>query len=327
MPEPIPNTYSLQLRQVVNAMLVKDHNLRIPLNVLITAPQINERVRTLVNDLMLEQESIRLQRQQSVSVEESTLSAQAYLQLILNNIDTQPASTPIRGLIRGTSPTSHANIPIEPGQVDFETKNILVSRSFKSSDRSHLVRLEMLQDIDHLTVSIKPEIVAGDGIVRISLRFEDKLNQDRGFRWTGVVDANLDIPDSYYPGKDKDSAGYCGSNGKIYRNTQIEGDVIAAGNVIVGENDIVTMEVNMAVERSERTLHFFVNEIQQPISLFGLPDSVKFCVHRQLREQIVKIISLERVSNSQVVNDIPDAQAIQWKDEDELATELLRQQP
>ncbi|KAA6361580.1 MAG: hypothetical protein EZS28_042893, partial [Streblomastix strix] len=186
-PPPIPDTYSLLLRQVVNAMLVKDHNVRIPLNLLITLPKINELVRTMANDLKIG----------------SSDDAKIYLERLLNNIDTQPAPVPIRNLILDISPVSHANIPIEPGQVDFETKNILVSRSFKSSDRSHLVRLEILQENKQHTVAILPEIVAGDGIVRILLRFEDKLNQYRGFRWVGIVNSNLDIPDLYFPGQDK----------------------------------------------------------------------------------------------------------------------------
>ncbi|KAA6369585.1 MAG: hypothetical protein EZS28_034888 [Streblomastix strix] len=115
--------------------------------------------------------------------------------------------------------------------------------------------------------------------------------------------------------------------GFIVRKADTSDDDRIEGNKEFREEDMITMEVNMAVERRERTLHFFVNGNQQPISLFNLPNRVKFCVLRRFPGQIVKIFTFEKVSKSQVVNDIPDAQAIQWKDEDELATELLRQQP
>ncbi|KAA6379058.1 MAG: hypothetical protein EZS28_025417 [Streblomastix strix] len=169
-----------------------------------------------------------------------------------------------------------------------------------------------MQDSSRHTVTIAPEIFAGDGIVRIKVQFEDRMNTDRGFRWIGVVDSSIELPQKYYPGQDEASVGYCGKDGSLVHNPTYKDDKYIDGNSKFKEGDEVTAEINMTVEREKRTLHFFVKGQQQPISFIGLPDFVKFCVQRKFMSQLVKIISLEKVPSPTVVSDIPNAQVIEW---------------
>ncbi|KAA6326173.1 MAG: hypothetical protein EZS28_053985 [Streblomastix strix] len=53
------------------------------------------------------------------------------------------------------------------------------------------------------TVTIVPELLAGDGVVRIAVKFEQRLNNGYGYRWIGVVDSSFELPQLYYPGQDE----------------------------------------------------------------------------------------------------------------------------
>ncbi|KAA6376479.1 MAG: hypothetical protein EZS28_027994, partial [Streblomastix strix] len=294
---PIPETYSEKLRETVKAMLVKDQNLRIPLNILVKVPGISERVKDLAQKL----------------VGESTGTAKTYLDQLINDVDTKAPDLPPRAAFRfDVPPASRLNIPIDPSKVDFEIKNPLIARRFLGEPSKHLVSLEMMQDKISHTVTIAPEILAGDGIVRIAMQFEDRMNIDRGFRWIGVVDASFELPQKYYPGQDEASVGYCGKDGSLVHNPTCKDDKYIDGNSKFKEGDEVAAEINMTVEREKRTLHFFVKGQQQPISFIGLPDRVKFCVQRKCINQLAKIISLEKVPSPTVVSDIPNAQVIEW---------------
>ncbi|KAA6365615.1 MAG: hypothetical protein EZS28_038857, partial [Streblomastix strix] len=99
--------------------------------------------------------------------------------------------------------------------------------------------------------------------------------------------------------------------GSLVHNPLRSDDKHYNGNSEFYEGDEVILEINMAVEREQRTLHFFVKGRQQPISFVGLPNSVKFCVQRQFAHQLVKIISFEKVPQPTVRN-VPNGKAIKW---------------
>ncbi|KAA6402720.1 MAG: hypothetical protein EZS28_001761 [Streblomastix strix] len=142
------------------------------------------------------------------------------------------------------------------------------------------------------TVAINPEIVAGDGVVQIQLKFEDLQNLNRGFRQVGIVDSNFDFGDQYLPGQDEFSVGYCGSD----HLTEESVDQFITGNDKQREKDIALLS----------------EEKQQPISFVGLPDCIKFIVQRQHQGTAVTIISMQTLLQPTVVDNIPKAQIIDW---------------
>ncbi|KAA6354961.1 MAG: hypothetical protein EZS28_049512, partial [Streblomastix strix] len=136
-PFPIPERFTEPLRQIVSALLVKDHNARIPLNVLVTIPSITQRIKNYAMKL----------------VGESSGAAKTYLVHLINDIDTQGQDLPPRDLIRTSSPpASRLNDPI----VDFEVKYPQISRRYRGQPGKHLVSLEMMQMQERHTVTIVP---------------------------------------------------------------------------------------------------------------------------------------------------------------------------
>ncbi|KAA6384192.1 MAG: hypothetical protein EZS28_020282 [Streblomastix strix] len=176
----------------------------------------------------------------------------------------------------------------------------------------NLTQLVQLKTKRNYTVAINPEIVAGDGVVQIQLKFEDLQNLNRGFRQVGIVDSNFDFSDQYLPGQDEFSVGYCGSDGNISHLTEESVDQFITGNDKYENGDLVTLEVNMHEDKEKRTLHFFLKEKQQPISFIGLPDCIKFIVQRQHQGTAVTIISMQTLLQPTIVDNIPKAQIIDW---------------
>ncbi|KAA6383909.1 MAG: putative Serine/threonine protein kinase [Streblomastix strix] len=170
-PFPIPERFTEPLRQIVNASLVKDHNVRIPLNVLVTIPSITLRIKDLANRL----------------VGESSGTAKTYLEHLISDIDTKGQDLPQRDLIR---------------IIDFEVKYPQISRRYPGQPGKHLVSLEMMQMQESHTVTVVPELLAGDGVVRIAVKFEYSLNEEMGYRCIEVVDSSFEVPQKYYPGQD-----------------------------------------------------------------------------------------------------------------------------
>ncbi|KAA6396465.1 MAG: putative NEK protein kinase [Streblomastix strix] len=292
-PTPIPDIYSVPLRDTVNAMLIKDETLRIPLNQLVKIPGIKERVKSHAGQLLTTAND----------------SAKIFLNHILNDEDILPPNQIQRAFEHATR---QANDPIEPERVSFEILDPLIFRQQQGEQNTHLVQLVQLQDKGSQTVTVAPEVVSGDGTVRVQLKFEDQAPRDRGYRWVGVIDADHEMTDKYYPGQDGDSVGYCGRDGSVVHITQMQAEKYIDGNSVYQDGDTVVLEINMTSERETRKLTFFVNGRQQPISFIGLPDRVKICVQRRYQNQSVKIISFEKVPTPTIVADIPEARSIQW---------------
>ncbi|KAA6390551.1 MAG: putative AGC family protein kinase [Streblomastix strix] len=259
---------------------------------------------------------------------ESSENAKEYLRMIIEDID-----RPLVVQQVNSQPLPHQNIPIDPKEVKFEIKNPYIAKRSKAQVGSHLDMITMLMEKNLYVTSLLPVIFQGDGVVRIEMKFEDpELTQegkDRGCRWIGIVNADFDIPDSYYPGVNGESIGYSGSDGSIvhlneknkqcYLAAKQEEDKAVSkeakeeankkaksikfidGNDKFENGEVVIAEINMPFNRQERTLHFFVKGKWQPVSIIGLPDSVKFIFQRRFEDQSVKIISMRSVPKSSVV--------------------------
>ncbi|KAA6372203.1 MAG: hypothetical protein EZS28_032271, partial [Streblomastix strix] len=144
------------------------------------------------------------------------------------------------------------------------------------------------------------------------VQFDDASNENRAYRWLGVIQSEYPIPDSYYPGQDEASVGYCGSDGSIVHIKDRANDKYIDGNSPYENSEIVIAEVNMHPQKEQRTLHFFAKGLQQPISFVGLPDKIKFCVQRYYGLTTATVVWMNQLPASTVVNDIPNSRVINW---------------
>ncbi|KAH7831060.1 uncharacterized protein MONOS_10320 [Monocercomonoides exilis] len=123
------------------------------------------------------------------------------------------------------------------------------------------------------TIKFGPDLTRG--IWQAEMVFDNTKNTKR----CGVIASAFNPPVEYFPGVDGKSAGYWGGAVGIV----FHGGSCKSGNQKWKEGDTVLMEVNMGIPHSgkgskaKRTLHFFVNGVQQPIYVKDLPDTIRFC--------------------------------------------------
>ncbi|KAA6360584.1 MAG: hypothetical protein EZS28_043888, partial [Streblomastix strix] len=94
--------------------------------------------------------------------------------------------------------------------------------------------------------------------------------------------------------------------GHVYQN----GKPTPAGNQTITNNDIVAIEVNM--NATPRTAHLFINNVQQPGYMSGLPESVQYYFQLYTMGQPTTVLSLKRLSAPTVTN-IINAKEVKWE--------------
>ncbi|KAA6360287.1 MAG: hypothetical protein EZS28_044186, partial [Streblomastix strix] len=136
-------------------------------------------------------------------------------------------------------------------------------------------------------------------------RCEFKANKV-GDQQFGVMKSGLVIPFGQYP----NSSSYCKDNmffyckGQMYQNVKN-----TPGNQAMKDDDIIAIEVNMTVPR---TAHLFINSIQQPVFMSGLPESVQFYFFINFVGDSTTVLSLKKLAAPTIAN-IPDAKEIKWE--------------
>ncbi|KAA6402216.1 MAG: putative CAMK family protein kinase [Streblomastix strix] len=295
-----PQNYSDRLRNLVSAMLVKDRFKRIPLGLLVKIPEISLRIKAYAREMI------------GTSQERSRV----YLQHLIDDIDPSPPKIPqISGINSDGTFSDQIQIPAIQapiGSVRFDIKDERIATQRVGENSQSLTRLIQLSDKKRNTVSISPEIQAGIGVVQIAVRFDDAKGENRAYRWLGVIFSGYEIPDSYYPGQDEASAGYCGSDGSVVHITPRTNDKYIDGNSPYQNGEIVIAEVNMHPEREKRTLHFFANGLWQPIYFVGLPDKIKFCIQRYFQWTTATVVQMLQLPEPTAASDVPNARAIHW---------------
>ncbi|KAA6362483.1 MAG: hypothetical protein EZS28_041991 [Streblomastix strix] len=93
--------------------------------------------------------------------------------------------------------------------------------------------------------------------------------------------------------------------GKLFHNGKY-----TAGNQEIKDNDSVALEVNL--NSTPRTVHLFINNVQQPIFISGVPESVQFFFFIYQIGNSVTVLSLKRLTATSVQN-IPGSKQIKWE--------------
>ncbi|KAA6375990.1 MAG: hypothetical protein EZS28_028485 [Streblomastix strix] len=122
----------------------------------------------------------------------------------------------------------------------------------------------------------------------------------------GVIRSGLSIPFGKVPSDNpykKDNVIFFFS-GLVYQN----GKEIS-GNQFMKDDDIIAIEVNMTIPR---TAHLFINSIQQPVFMSGLPESVQFYFFLNSQGDSATVLSLKKLAAPTIAN-IPDAKEVKWE--------------
>ncbi|KAA6401757.1 MAG: hypothetical protein EZS28_002714 [Streblomastix strix] len=300
-PDPIIDIYSQRLRDTVMAMLIKNRKKRITMNILVTIPEIRERIDKYAGEML----------------ETSEGYLKGYLERLINNVDTAPASLPKNGLIKSNI-LSIDQQQIDPDNVRFEIKDDQIAEQYPGAPGQSIVKLIQLKQKLNNIITISPVINKGDGVVRIQLKFNDNGSQDMNDRCFGIIDASYSIPDKFQLGFNKESALYRGKeiidkySGKVFHMNSESGNQVFETSDKFKNDDIITAEVNMHLEKEERTLHFFVNNQWQNCSFQNLPDSIKFCVQLSYANTSVSILSMEKLPNPTENKNIKSICEIIW---------------
>ncbi|KAA6387584.1 MAG: hypothetical protein EZS28_016889 [Streblomastix strix] len=122
----------------------------------------------------------------------------------------------------------------------------------------------------------------------------------------GVMKAGLSIPfgsRSYEQPYGKDSMFfYCGY---VYQNTKF-----TLGNQAFKDNDTAVIEINLL--SVPRTSHLFINGVQQPAYISGIPESVQYFFLFQSQGASITVLSLKRLSTPTIVN-MSNTKEVKWE--------------
>ncbi|KAA6400795.1 MAG: hypothetical protein EZS28_003684 [Streblomastix strix] len=148
---------------------------------------------------------------------------------------------------------------------------------------------------------------------------EFKGNLGTGNDWFGVMKSGLVVPFGQHTNTQpyaKDSIFfYAGGVQQNLRNTP-------AGNSTITINGIAAIEVNM--NTTPRTVHLFINNVQQPGYMSGLPESVQYYFQLWTMGQPAIVLPLKRLSAPTVTN-IYITKEVKWECYD-LTYECIHQQ-
>ncbi|KAA6400315.1 MAG: hypothetical protein EZS28_004161 [Streblomastix strix] len=136
---------------------------------------------------------------------------------------------------------------------------------------------------EYKTFPVSP--VVTQGIYKCEL----KVNKLGNFNF-GVMKSGLVIPfgmnGNQYP-YFKDCM-FFHSNGSLYQNHKTP-----AGNQQIKEGDVAAIEVNLA---EPKTAHLFINDVQQPVYMSGIPDKVQFFFNINFPGESVTVLSLRKLN-------------------------------
>ncbi|KAA6374368.1 MAG: hypothetical protein EZS28_030104, partial [Streblomastix strix] len=154
-----------------------------------------------------------------------------------------------------------------------------------------------------LTVPLSKEIYAG--IYKLNAKY-DKCNWS-GFSnvYVGIAKADYKIPYPCNPLNEpnrQNMLGYFGLTGNVGFNGKW-----TEGNRKFSDGQILTMELNM----DAGTLHFFVDNEQQPVYVRGINDAVKFYGNLFYRESSFTVVVVKKLSIA-TVKKLPNEIAVEF---------------
>ncbi|KAA6380355.1 MAG: hypothetical protein EZS28_024118, partial [Streblomastix strix] len=155
--------------------------------------------------------------------------------------------------------------------------------------------------VQYKVFPIKPVITQG------ITKCEFKGNFSTGSDWVGVMKSGLVVPFGSHANTQpyaKDCMLFC--YGGMYQNSK----PTMAGNKSIKADDLVAIEVNMNTR--PRTAHLFINNVQQPGYISGLPEKVQYYFQLYSSGFPATVQSLKRLSAPTVKN-VSGGKEVKWE--------------
>ncbi|KAA6377744.1 MAG: hypothetical protein EZS28_026729 [Streblomastix strix] len=99
---------------------------------------------------------------------------------------------------------------------------------------------------------------------------------------------------------------YCSGKGQI---GHIYGYEIS-GNEVFKDEQHIGVEVNMTT--TPRTVHFFVNDVEQPVFVSGIPDKIRFFAHIWYDYSSFELLKFEKYHTRPKSKGLPNSLALEW---------------
>ncbi|KAA6370774.1 MAG: hypothetical protein EZS28_033700 [Streblomastix strix] len=215
--------------------------------------------------------------------------------------------------IRELENTQYFQQQYNRGQIFAAQRNIdQIAELEDSYGRQSYVKLERVDGLLRKAIAIKdvhPVVVPlnkvmRDGIHRITVKFQKCYNQGSAFGAVGIVEASHRITCPCNTEKDNHNhhmLDYAGNGCVCFKGIGNKGN----SNFKIGEP--VTLELNM----DKKTLHFFVNDMQQPFFVRGINDAVKFYGQIAQNNSSFTITLLEEL-NTPIAKHVTNEIALNW---------------
>ncbi|KAA6371345.1 MAG: hypothetical protein EZS28_033129 [Streblomastix strix] len=150
------------------------------------------------------------------------------------------------------------------------------------------------------TFPLSPDV--SQGIYKCEMKFNKQ-----GDNHVGIMKSGLDIPFGKFPGfspYSKDNAIF------YYSGYTQQNSVGLQGNQQMKDGDQISLEVNLLA--TPRTAHLFINSLQQPVFVSGLPKSVQFWFFLNNKEDSISVLSI-RLLNTPTAEKLSNKKELKWE--------------
>ncbi|KAA6393135.1 MAG: putative polyadenylate-binding protein [Streblomastix strix] len=162
--------------------------------------------------------------------------------------------------------------------------------------------IHALDNYNHSTIAYKPVITKG------IVRFEGIFQNYKDFPYQiGISESSVCFDSKKEPGDllYKGKTVCYKNNGCITHTNNTE----IAGNAKIEDGQTIALEVNMST--TPRTLTFFINGQQQPVSISKIPSSIKFWINLRAQKQSFTLTRFERIQTFSTTS-LLNSKVLQW---------------
>ncbi|KAA6389774.1 MAG: putative CMGC kinase, CK2 family [Streblomastix strix] len=180
-----------------------------------------------------------------------------------------------------------SDVVVKPQLVSINPQPIIVSEKRCRSEGMKIIHSE--EDFSGCVTSYNPIITKG------IVRFEGFFEKGRQWKYIGITDSSVVFTHGDSPYQPKFCGqlityACCGELRDFIQNSEIK------GNSRFEDNQKVALEVNM--DSTPRTLHFFVEGIEQPLSVINIPASIRFWFYVMSSNSSFTLTQFQNLSSS-----------------------------
>ncbi|KAA6388808.1 MAG: hypothetical protein EZS28_015663 [Streblomastix strix] len=161
----------------------------------------------------------------------------------------------------------------------------------------------------HTKTNINFSTVVFDPIISDDFYYFEGVFHDHGDLYfdIGITEPSVQYGQNESPqGYGEKTVRYCSGKGRIGHICGYE----IVGNEALTNEQRIGLEVNMTA--TPRTVHFFVNDVEQPVFVVGIPDKIRFFAYIWQECSSFELLKFEKYHTRPKSKGLPNSLALEW---------------